>query len=85
MTGIGLCLLPVHYEFSGFDRRGLTAGQIRIGNPLDCFQSLHEAASSAISLPPKDANIGVAPHSLGDFWSVVRHMKRTVDDLKDVI
>jgi len=25
-TGIGLCLLPVHYEFGGCDGRALTAG-----------------------------------------------------------
>lgn len=25
-TGIGLCLLPVHHEFVGCDRRALTAG-----------------------------------------------------------
>jgi len=63
-TGIGLCLLPVHYEFGGCDARALTAGQIRFGNDLDRFQALHAGANSAVSALPEDASIGVAPHSL---------------------
>ncbi|MFT4620284.1 MAG: formimidoylglutamate deiminase [Sulfitobacter sp.] len=63
-TGIGLCLLPVHYEFGGCDGRALTAGQIRFGNDLGRFQALHAKASAAVSALPQDASIGVAPHSL---------------------
>ncbi|WP_299728013.1 formimidoylglutamate deiminase [uncultured Tateyamaria sp.] len=63
-TGIGLCLLPVHYEFGGCDRRGLGAGQIRFGNDLERFQRLHEGAARCIARLPDDAGIGVAPHSL---------------------
>ncbi|HCP82351.1 MAG TPA: formimidoylglutamate deiminase [Octadecabacter sp.] len=63
-SGIGLCLLPVHYEFGGCDARELTAGQIRFANSLDRFQTLHGAAAAALSSLPKDTTHGAAPHSL---------------------
>ena len=63
-TGIGLCLLPVHYEFGGCDGRGLGPGQIRFGNDLDRFQRLRDAANDALAGLPEDTRIGVAPHSL---------------------
>ena len=63
-TGIGLCLLPVHYEFGGCDGRALTTGQIRFGNDMDRFNALHSGAVSALSSLPKDTGYGVAPHSL---------------------
>ncbi|WP_108482969.1 formimidoylglutamate deiminase [Oceaniglobus ichthyenteri] len=63
-TGIGLCLLPVHYQFGGCDGRGLGAGQIRFGNDFERFQVLHDAAAKALRHLPPDTNLGVAPHSL---------------------
>jgi len=63
-TGMGLCLLPVHYQFGGCDQRDLTAGQIRFGNSFEQFQTLHAAACSRIAAASDDAHIGVAPHSL---------------------
>ena len=63
-SGIGLCLLPVHYEFGGCDGRLLTAGQIRFGNDVDRFQRLLESAVRGLSSLPKDTTHGVAPHSL---------------------
>ncbi|AXI44746.1 formimidoylglutamate deiminase [Sulfitobacter sp. SK012] len=63
-TGIGLCLLPVHYEFGGCDGRNLAAGQIRFRNSIDRFMTLHAAAGVALKSLPDDANLGVAPHSL---------------------
>jgi formimidoylglutamate deiminase len=63
-TGIGLCLLPVHYEFGGCDQRALTAGQIRFGNTFDRFATLQGAAAQMLKALPADTNIGVAPHSL---------------------
>ncbi len=63
-TGIGLCLLPVHYQFGGCDGRDLTAGQIRFGNDLERFQTLHDRAIAALSPLPVDTTHGVAPHSL---------------------
>lgn len=63
-SGIGLCLLPVHYEFGGCDGRELTAGQIRFGNDLDRFQTLHGEAVKVLKALPDDTAYGVAPHSL---------------------
>jgi len=63
-TGMGLCLLPVHYQYGGCDQRELTTGQIRFGNTLERFRSLHDAASARIRNAAADASIGVAPHSL---------------------
>lgn len=63
-TGIGLCLLPVHYQFGGCDERGLTDGQIRFGNDLDRFQTLQDGAVATLSTLPADTTHGVAPHSL---------------------
>ncbi|QMU59660.1 MAG: formimidoylglutamate deiminase [Boseongicola sp.] len=63
-SGIGLCLLPVHYEFGGCDGRPLSAGQKRFGNTFDQFQDLQNAAITAFSELPDDGTYGVAPHSL---------------------
>ncbi len=63
-TGIGLTLLPVHYQFGGVDRRPLGPGQIRFGTTPDEFQYLLEEAEAALAGLPADAAIGVAPHSL---------------------
>ncbi|WP_108816059.1 formimidoylglutamate deiminase [Loktanella sp. Alg231-35] len=63
-TGIGLCLLPVHYQFGGCDGRGLADGQVRFGNDLERFQLLHDAAAKTLQTLPADTAIGVAPHSL---------------------
>ncbi|WP_223426151.1 formimidoylglutamate deiminase [Tateyamaria pelophila] len=63
-TGIGLCLLPVHYQFGGCNGRPLAAGQIRFGNTMEQFQTLHAAAGAAMKGACADASMGVAPHSL---------------------
>ncbi len=63
-TGIGLTLLPVHYQFGGLDRRRLSTGQIRFGNDPERFASLYDAAADAVALLPGDCRMGVAPHSL---------------------
>jgi len=63
-TGMGLCLLPVHYQYGGCDRRDLTAGQIRFGNAFERFRTLHDRASASLGDAAPDAHIGVAPHSL---------------------
>ncbi len=64
LSGIGLCLVPVHYEFGGCDGRELTAGQIRFGNDFDSFLTLHHEAIRSLSSLPDDTSHGVAPHSL---------------------
>lgn len=61
-TGIGLTLLPVHYQYGGCDLRPLQGGQQRFGNDINQFLLLHEEAGRA--LKAADAALGVAPHSL---------------------
>lgn len=63
-TGIGLTLLPVHYQFGGLDQRALAPGQVRFGTTPDRFMQLLEGSEKALAALPKDAGIGVAPHSL---------------------
>lgn len=63
-TGMGLCLLPVHYQYGGCDQRDLATGQIRFGNTLERFHKLHDGASTSIKGGFADASIGMAPHSL---------------------
>ncbi|RDW12750.1 formimidoylglutamate deiminase [Paracoccus thiocyanatus] len=63
-TGIGLTLLPVHYQFGGVDRRPLAPGQNRFGTTPEEFQRLLDASEAALRALPADAGIGVAPHSL---------------------
>lgn len=63
-TGIGLCLLPVHYQFGGCDGRALGAGKIRFVNAMEDFQRLHGGAAAAIKAAHAGAAIGAAPHSL---------------------
>ncbi|MEP3438589.1 MAG: formimidoylglutamate deiminase [Hoeflea sp.] len=63
-TGMGLTLLPVHYQYGGCDKRALGSGQIRFGNTLDAYAELHAKSAEAIAHLPADSRIGVAPHSL---------------------
>ncbi len=63
-TGIGLTLLPVHYQFGGCDRRVLGPGQIRFGTTPDGFLALHAASRAALAALPADTVLGAAPHSL---------------------
>ena len=64
LSGIGLTLLPVHYQYGGCDKRSLGDGQIRFGNDVDRFGKLLEDARVGMRGLSADANIGVAPHSL---------------------
>ena len=63
-AGIGLTLLPVHYQFGGCDGRALVGGQQRFGNAPDRFLALHAEAAQTIGQASADYAIGVAPHSL---------------------
>lgn len=63
-TGIGLTLLPVHYEFGGCDGRPLGPGQVRFGNDFEAFVQLHELAKGAVDGLSEDCSTGLAPHSL---------------------
>jgi len=64
ITGIGLTLLPVHYQYGGCDKRPLGPGQIRFGNDPDQFTKLYEESVRAMKNLPADTVMGVAPHSL---------------------
>ncbi|WP_417810603.1 formimidoylglutamate deiminase [Thalassospira alkalitolerans] len=64
ITGIGLTLLPVHYQFGGCDKRPLGPGQIRFGNDPERFAILYEESKKALKSLPSDTQMGVAPHSL---------------------
>ncbi len=63
-TGIGLTLLPVHYQYGGCDGRALGPGQIRFGNDLDRYARLFDGAKASVRSLPPDHQSGVAPHSL---------------------
>lgn len=63
-SGIGLTLLPVHYQYGGCDLRPLNGGQQRFGNDPARFMRLHESAVAAAAMGPQDFNSGLAPHSL---------------------
>ncbi|KGF67921.1 N-formimino-L-glutamate deiminase [Hoeflea sp. BAL378] len=63
-SGIGLTLLPVHYQYGGCDRRPLGPGQIRFGNTFDDYARLHERSAAIVARLSPDCAIGVAPHSL---------------------
>lgn len=62
-TGIGITLLPVLYQYSGFGAIAPTLQQNRFTQSLDQFVSLiEELQKQAIDVP--GMNVGVAPHSL---------------------
>jgi formimidoylglutamate deiminase len=62
-TGIGLTLLPVFYNFSGFGGAAPLHGQRRFINDPARFLALLESSREAIK-DVADAAIGIAPHSL---------------------
>lgn len=64
ISGIGLTLLPVQYQYGGCDKRALDGGQLRFGNDPQRFARLVETARETLKSLPQDANLGVAPHSL---------------------
>ena len=63
-TGIGLTMLPVHYQYGGCDMRPLTGGQCRFHNDLDEFAALCDSVRKGLGNLPADTVFGVAPHSL---------------------
>ena len=63
-TGIGLTMLPVHYQYGGCDMRPLTGGQCRFNNDLDGFAALCDGVRNGLDNLPADTVFGVAPHSL---------------------
>ncbi|WP_172297239.1 formimidoylglutamate deiminase [Pseudoruegeria sp. HB172150] len=63
-SGIGLTLLPVHYQYGGCDGRPLDPGQNRFGNDPERFSRLMEDAAASIAALPHDSTLGAALHSL---------------------
>jgi formimidoylglutamate deiminase len=65
-TGIGLALLPVFYEASGFGGVPPTAGQSRFVTDLDEFAEIVARMRTAMGAgePGAGRSIGIAPHSL---------------------
>ncbi len=63
-SGIGLTLLPVHYQYGGCDKRALGPGQCRFGTDMTAYERLWSASHKALCELPEDTRIGVAPHSL---------------------
>lgn len=63
-TGIGLTLLPVHYQYGGCDQRALGDGQRRFGTDLSGYARLWTHSEQVLRQLPADTAIGVAPHSL---------------------
>ncbi|MGI9364332.1 MAG: formimidoylglutamate deiminase [Rhizobiaceae bacterium] len=63
-SGIGLTMLPVHYQFGGCDQRPLAGGQLRFGTDIETFGLLFEQSEDALRSLPNDSQFGLAPHSL---------------------
>jgi formimidoylglutamate deiminase len=62
-TGLGLTLLPVFYESSGFGGAEVGAAQGRFANTPELFAQLVESATKAAKDLPGTV-VGIAPHSL---------------------
>ncbi|MDC1381921.1 formimidoylglutamate deiminase [Candidatus Puniceispirillum sp.] len=63
-TGIGLTILPVHYQYGGCDKRPLVRGQCRFYNDINSFAALCKSIQLDLCNLPGDSVFGVAPHSL---------------------
>ncbi len=63
-TGIGLTLLPVHYQYGGCDFQPLVRGQCRFHNDLDGFADLCDSIKPGLATLSADTTFGVASHSL---------------------
>ena len=62
-SGIGLTLLPVLYQYSGFDEQAPNEGQKRFINSTTQFNQLVTDCFT-LSNQYKNSNVGIAPHSL---------------------
>lgn len=62
-TGIGLTLLPVLYQYSGFDQQAPNEGQKRFINSTKQFNQLVSDCFE-LTLKHPNTNVGIAPHSL---------------------
>ena len=62
-VGLGITILPVHYQYSGFGAQPVNEAQARFFNtPDDLINILERVRVNAKTIP--NANVGVAGHSL---------------------
>lgn len=75
-SGIGLTLLPVLYQYSGFGQQAPTQGQQRFINTTTQFNQL-VSDCFCLSQQYSNTNIGIAPHSLRavDKKSIIQAVK----------
>ncbi len=78
-SGIGLTLLPVLYQYSGFGQLMPTDGQKRFINSTAQFNQL-VSDCFALSAQYNNSNVGIAPHSLravdkSSLQSAVEHVR----------
>jgi formimidoylglutamate deiminase len=78
-SGIGLTLLPVLYQHSGFGEQPPTDGQKRFINSTEQFNKL-VSDSFSLSKQFSNTNVGIAPHSLRavdkkSLISAVKHVR----------
>lgn len=62
-SGIGLTMLPVLYQYSGFGEQQATQGQARFINSVEQFNQLITDCVGLSEHYP-NTNVGIAPHSL---------------------
>ena len=79
-SGIGLTLLPVLYQHSGFGEQTPTDGQKRFINSIDQFNQL-VSDCFVLSASFDNTNVGIAPHSLRavdktSLLSAVKHVRQ---------
>jgi formimidoylglutamate deiminase len=79
-SGIGLTLLPVLYQHSGFGEKTATEGQKRFINSIEQFNQL-VSDCFALSASFENSNVGIAPHSLRavdktSLLSAVKHVRQ---------
>ncbi len=82
-SGIGLTMLPVLYQYSGFGEQTPNEGQKRFINSTEQFNKL-VSDCFALSAQYENTNVGIAPHSLRavdkcSLVSAVSHV-RTLDE-----
>ena len=64
ISGIGLTLLPVFYQYGGCGKRNPLPQQSRFINSMDTYLKLFEQAAQALKGLPADCRMGMAVHSL---------------------
>lgn len=82
-SGLGLTMLPVLYQYSGFGEQAPNHGQRRFINSTEQFNQLVSVCAELSKSTP-NTNVGIAPHSLratgkDAMVSAIAHV-RSIDD-----